>query len=74
MRDLGVKNIQILKLPDLIKISGLSRSTLYEKLNEKCSRYDETFPKQLKLSRNAVGWLEHEVLEWLESKANEHFN
>jgi len=74
MRDLGVKNIQILKLPDLIKISGLSRSTLYEKLNEKSSRYDETFPKQLKLSRNAVGWLEHEVLEWLESKANEHFN
>ncbi|MGL1830781.1 UNVERIFIED_CONTAM: AlpA family phage regulatory protein [Acinetobacter sp. HSTU-ASm16] len=74
MQDLGVKNIQILKLPDLIKISGLSRSTLYEKLNEKSSRYDETFPKQLKLSRNAVGWLEHEVLEWLESKANERFN
>jgi len=74
MQDLGDKNIQILKLPDLVKISGLSRSTLYEKLNKKSSRYDETFPKQLKLSRNAVGWLEHEVLEWLESKANERFS
>lgn len=74
MQDLRNKNIQIIRLAAVSKLSGLSRSTLYEKLNKKSSRYDETFPKQLKLGRNAVGWLEHEVLEWLESKANERFS
>lgn len=74
MQDHRNKNIQIIKLIDVSKLCGLSRSTLYEKLNEKSCRYDKTFPKQLKLSRNAVGWLEHEVLEWLESKANERFS
>ena len=74
MQDLRNKNIQIIRLAAVSKLSGLSRSTLYEKLNKKSRRYDETFPKQLKLGRNAVGWLEHEVLEWLESKANERFS
>lgn len=74
MPDLRNKNIQIIRLAAVSKLSGLSRSTLYEKLNKKSRRYDETFPKQLKLGRNAVGWLEHEVLEWLESKANERFS
>lgn len=74
MEQIDRNKIQIIRLSEVSKLSGLSRSTLYEKLNEKSSRYDKTFPKQLKLSCNAVGWLEHEVLEWLESKANERFS
>ncbi|MCU4492805.1 AlpA family phage regulatory protein [Acinetobacter guillouiae] len=74
MEQIDRNNMQIMRLSEVSKLSGLSRSTLYEKLNEKSSRYDKTFPKQLKLSRNAVGWLEHEILEWLESKANQRFS
>ncbi|WP_407545607.1 helix-turn-helix transcriptional regulator [Acinetobacter baumannii] len=74
MEQIDRNTMQIIRMNEVSKLSGLSRSTLYEKLNEKSSRYDKTFPKQLKLSRNAVGWLEHEVLEWLESKANERFS
>lgn len=74
MEQINRNKMQIIKFNELSQLTRLSRSTLYEKLNEKSSRYDKTFPKQLKLSNNAVGWLEHEVLEWLESKANERFS
>mgnify|MGYP001546892276 FL=1 len=74
MEQIDRNKIQIIRMGEVSKLSGLSRSTLYEKLNEKSSRYDNSFPKQLKLSRNAVGWLEHEVLEWLDSKAKERFS
>ena len=74
MEQIDRNKMQIIRMGDVSKLSGLSRSTLYEKLNEKSSRYDNSFPKQLKLSRNAVGWLEHEVLEWLDSKAKERFS
>lgn len=74
MEQIDRSKMQIIKFDELSQLTRLSRSTLYEKLNEKSSRYDKTFPKQLKLSNNAVGWLEHEVLEWLQSKANERFS
>ena len=45
---------------------GLSRSTLYDKINPKSPRYDVTFPKPIRLGGSAVGWLEHEVDAWLE--------
>ena len=74
MEQTNRNKMQIIKFNELSQLTRLSRSTLYEKLNEKSSRYDKTFPKQLKLSLNAVGWLEHEVLEWLDSKAKERFS
>lgn len=47
---------------------GLSRSTIYDKINPKSPRYDATFPKPIRLGGGAVGWLEHEVTEWLNSQ------
>lgn len=44
---------------------GLSRSTIYDKINPKSPRYDATFPKPIRLGGCAVGWLTHEVDEWL---------
>jgi prophage regulatory protein len=44
---------------------GLSRSTIYDKINPKSPRYDPTFPKPIRLGGGAVGWLVHEVDEWL---------
>lgn len=43
----------------------LSRSTIYDKLNPSSPRYDATFPKPIRLGGCAVGWLTHEVDEWL---------
>lgn len=44
---------------------GLSRSTIYDKLNPKSPRYDRTFPRPIRLGGSAVGWLAHEVDDWL---------
>lgn len=58
---------RMLKLPDVIQKCQLSRSTIYEKLDQKSKRYDPTFPKPRKLSLNSVAWVENEVEEWLKS-------
>lgn len=44
---------------------GLSRSTIYDKINPKSPRYDASFPKPIRLGSAAVGWLAHEVDDWL---------
>jgi prophage regulatory protein len=44
---------------------GISRSTIYDWLNPKSSRYDASFPKQRRLGKQSIGWLEAELDEWL---------
>jgi len=63
----------ILRLTEVIGFTGVSRSVIYEKLNEKSKSYDPQFPKPIKLSSNAVGWFEHELVKWLELKAKQRF-
>lgn len=55
----------VIKLKQLSVKVGLSRSTIYDRLNRKSSRYDATFPKPFKLGSFAVGWLEEEVNAWV---------
>lgn len=60
---------RILRLKQVIEITGLSRSAIYDRLDSKSRRYDAWFPKQLKLgtsSNAAVGWVEGEIMDWLE--------
>jgi prophage regulatory protein len=48
---------------------GLSRSTIYDKINPGSPRYDATFPKPVRLGNgSAVGWIEGEVEVWLRSR------
>ncbi|UTH72512.1 AlpA family transcriptional regulator [Chromobacterium sp. IIBBL 290-4] len=49
---------------------NVSRQWIYDRLNPKSPRYDPTFPKQIQLGARAgaVGWLEHEIDAWLESR------
>jgi len=61
----------ILRLIEVIGFTGVSRSVIYEKLNEKSKSYDPYFPKPIKLSSNAVGWFKHELVDWLEFKAKQ---
>lgn len=55
----------ILKLPEVITRTGLSRSSIYLRIS-KCE-----FPKPVNLGGRAVGWVESEVQQWLESRINE---
>jgi prophage regulatory protein len=50
----------ILRLPEVKRSTGLSRSTIYLRVAE------GTFPKPVSLGGRAVGWLEAEVQDWLQ--------
>ena len=63
----------VIRIPEVTKKCGFSRSVIYGKLSEKSPNYDPTFPKPIKLSSNAVGWFEHEIIQWLELKAKQRF-
>jgi prophage regulatory protein len=52
----------ILRLPEVKKSTGLSRSTLYLRIAQ------GTFPKAVCLGGRAVGWLEAEIQEWLRQR------
>ena len=51
---------KVIKLAEVILRTGLSRSVIYEKMEE------GTFPRSLKLNRRSVGWLEAEVETWID--------
>ena len=54
-----------IRLKDLIKHIGLSRSAIYDRMDEKSPRYAPDFPKSFPLGGTAVGWNEDEVNTWL---------
>lgn len=60
---------RILRLPAVTILTGLSRSTIYDRIDKKSPRYDVTFPRSLKLGGSAVGWLEAEMLAWIDKQA-----
>ena len=51
--------IHVLRLPAVKARTGLSRSTLYQKIAS------GDFPKPIHLGSRAVGWVESEVDDWL---------
>ena len=50
--------IHILRLKQLIERTGLSRSSIYDRMNPGSPRYDPSFPKQISLGLKSVGWEE----------------
>lgn len=50
---------QILKMPEVIRATGLARSTIYKLISE------NRFPKQIKLTSFSSGWLQSEVEAWI---------
>lgn len=56
---------QILRLRDLISLTGLSRSTIYDKQNPNSPRFDPTFPSKIQLGARAVGWKLEDIISWV---------
>ena len=52
----------ILRLPDVKRRTGLSRSTIYSRVEQ------QTFPRPISLGGRAVGWIEAEINAWLEQR------
>ena len=59
---------QLLNIKDVGSYTGLSRSTIYELINEESDRYDPTFPKKVQLTKVRVVWGASEIAEWINTK------
>lgn len=51
----------------LEELTGLSRSTIYDRINSKSKHYDPEFPKPVKFG-HLTRWRLSEVQAWIESK------
>jgi len=51
-----------LRLPAVLRITGLSRSTIYKLMSE------GDFPVSRKLTRRSVAWCSADVTQWVESR------
>ena len=56
------ENLSILRRKQVEKRTGLSRSTIYLRIQE------GTFPRPINLGVRAVGWLENEIEAWIASR------
>lgn len=55
----------ILRRRDVERVTGLRRSSLYEKIRA------GNFPRPLKINSRSVGWLSSEVAEWQRARVAE---
>ena len=53
---------RIIRHPEAIKLTGLSRTTLWRLEKE------DSFPNRVKLGPHSVGWLLTDVMNWLEKR------
>lgn len=58
--------LQILRLPQVCKVTGLGRSMIYQLEAER------RFPARVRIGLRAVGWVESEVQLWLTSRIEHH--
>jgi prophage regulatory protein len=55
---------KLIKLPEVIEITTLSRASVYRLIAE------NRFPEQVKLSTRACAWVEQDVLDWVNDRIN----
>lgn len=63
--------LRVLRLPAVLARTGLSRSTVFAKLNLLHQSFDPSFPKRIRLGLRAVGWIESELDDWIK-KSRRH--
>jgi len=58
--------VQILRLPQVCKVTGLGRSMIHQLEAER------RFPGRVRLGLRAVGWVESEIQHWLADRIDQH--
>lgn len=54
--------MRILRLNDVMEQTGMARSTIYKFIDA------GTFPKPVPLGGRSVGWIDLEIVRWIEDK------
>lgn len=63
--------MRVLRMRQVQDRIGLSRSSIYDRLNVNSPRYDDTFPTPMKIGVSAVGWLEESIDDWIFSRTED---
>jgi prophage regulatory protein len=66
------RSARVIRLKELTRLIGLSRSTIYDRMNPKSKRFDPSFPRPIKLGLASVGWNLSEVMAWITSRPQAH--
>ncbi|MCC6176702.1 MAG: AlpA family phage regulatory protein [Gammaproteobacteria bacterium] len=62
----GFIGAQILRLPQVCRVTGLGRSMIYQLEAER------RFPCRVRIGARAVGWVESEVQSWVAGRIQHH--
>ncbi|MCQ4311060.1 AlpA family phage regulatory protein [Pseudomonas stutzeri] len=71
MHDKEYKPKRLIRLPTVVERVGLKKGAIEDRLNPASTRYDETFPKKIKIGKNSVAWLEDEIDLWIERQVEQ---
>lgn len=61
---------QVIRLKEVQVVSGLSKSSIYAKMDENSPYHDPDWPKSIRLGPRSVGWYRHEIIEWVKSRSH----
>lgn len=64
---------KVARLPRVIELTGLGRSSIYNRMDSRSRYFDSTFPRCFSLSASesgAVGWDEEEIKAWVAARAS----
>lgn len=61
--------IEVVSTKEAERITGLGRTTMFEKWSKKSPRYDPSFPQPFKISQRKNGLLRSELEEWVKTRA-----
>lgn len=64
----GCALAKVIKIGEVLEMTSLSRATHFAKLKKGSGRYDPSYPRPIKLGIRSVGYVEKEVLAWIESR------
>lgn len=53
---------RVIKLPQVMRTTGLSRSSIYAAMD------NGTFPRSVALGKRSVGWVQEEVEIWIDER------
>lgn len=70
-KSVGVTMKRLLRRKQLEQTIGLSRSTIYSKLDLNSPQYDPSFPRPIRLGSMAVAWVESDVDDWIAARIAE---
>ncbi|WP_434716940.1 AlpA family transcriptional regulator [Paraburkholderia sp. A2RO-4L] len=63
-----IQGSAVLRIKKVTVKTGISRSSIYYKINPASKYFDASFPKPIRLGAGSVGWLESDIDVWLASR------